>query len=89
MNGFPILGNEGDPIYSNPDELIDLFLNCTADGVAIIDMENRFIRVNHMYTVIFGYIEKEVIGKKFTEFQILKRLRILLNWSSSEKCTAM
>ncbi|WP_394140911.1 PAS domain-containing sensor histidine kinase [Cytobacillus oceanisediminis] len=69
MNGFPILGDEGDSIYSNPDELIDLFLNCTADGVAIIDMENRFIRVNHMYTVIFGYTEKEVIGKKFTEFQ--------------------
>lgn len=69
INGFPILGNDGDSIYSNPDELIDLFLNCTADGVAIIDMENRFIRVNHMYTVIFGYTEKEVIGKKFTEFQ--------------------
>ncbi|MBT2688879.1 PAS domain S-box protein [Bacillus sp. ISL-47] len=69
IKGFPILGNDGDSIYSNPDELIDLFLNCTADGVAIIDMENRFIRVNHMYTVIFGYTEKEVIGKKFTEFQ--------------------
>ncbi|MCS0790038.1 hypothetical protein NX021_18020 [Cytobacillus firmus] len=46
VNDFPILGNDGESIYSNPDELLDLFLNCNADGVAIIDMENRFIRVN-------------------------------------------
>ncbi len=69
VNDFPILGNDGESIYSNPDELLDLFLNCTADGVAIIDMENRFIRVNHMYTVIFGYTEAQVIGRKFTDFQ--------------------
>lgn len=69
VNDFPILGNDGESIYSNPDELLDLFLSCTADGVAIIDMENRFIRVNHMYTVIFGYTEAQVIGRKFTEFQ--------------------
>ncbi|GLB61083.1 PAS domain-containing sensor histidine kinase [Cytobacillus sp. NCCP-133] len=77
-SGFPILGNESDSIDSidsNPDELIDLFLNCTADGIAIIDMENRFIRVNHMYTTIFGYTEKEVIGKKFTEFQNPKEVK--------------
>jgi two-component system, sporulation sensor kinase A len=69
VNDFPILGNDGESIYSNPDVLLDLFLNCTADGVAIIDMENRFIRVNHMYTVIFGYTEAQVIGRKFTDFQ--------------------
>ncbi|UOE55831.1 PAS domain-containing sensor histidine kinase [Cytobacillus oceanisediminis] len=69
VNDFPILGNDGESIYSNPDELLDLFLNCTADGVAIIDMENRFIRVNHMYTMIFGYTEEQVIGRKFTDFQ--------------------
>jgi two-component system, sporulation sensor kinase A len=64
---FPIFGNETDKQY-NPDDLLDLFLNCTADGFAIVDMENRFIRVNSMYTQIFGYTEEDVIGRRFTEF---------------------
>lgn len=66
--GFPIFGDECDRILYNPDELIDLFLNCTADGICMVDMENRFIRVNHMYTEIFGYTEDDVIGRRFDEF---------------------
>jgi len=47
---FPIFGSGNESILYDPDELIDLFLECTADGFAILDMENRFIRINHMYT---------------------------------------
>jgi two-component system, sporulation sensor kinase A len=69
INSFPIFGKEKESssIY-NPDELIDLFLGCTADAIVIVDMENRFIRVNEMYTKIFGYTEEDIIGRRFTEF---------------------
>ncbi|WP_286230668.1 PAS domain-containing sensor histidine kinase [Neobacillus mesonae] len=66
--GFPIFGEENEASIYNPEELIDLFLNNTADGICIVDMEGRFIRVNPMYTKIFGYTEEDVLGKKFTEF---------------------
>ncbi|MBT2657549.1 PAS domain S-box protein [Bacillus sp. ISL-18] len=64
---FPIFGelNHSDTI--NPDDLIDLFLNSTADGICILNMENRFIRVNDMYTKIFGYTETELVGRSFEE----------------------
>jgi two-component system, sporulation sensor kinase A len=63
---FPIFGSE--TAAYNPDDILDLFLNCTADGFAIVDMENQFIRINSMYTEIFGYTEEDVIGRKFAEF---------------------
>ncbi|MBT2679958.1 PAS domain S-box protein [Bacillus sp. ISL-35] len=66
-NDFPIFGPDDTTIY-NPDELLSLFLDCTADGFAIIDMENRFLRINHMYTEIFGYTEEDLIGRTFHEF---------------------
>ena len=65
---FPIFGSGNESILYDPDELIDLFLECTADGFAILDMENRFIRINHMYTKIFGYTEDDLIGRIFDEF---------------------
>ncbi|MEH7073073.1 PAS domain-containing sensor histidine kinase [Neobacillus drentensis] len=65
---FPIFTNENDSVVFNPDELIDLFLDCTADGICMVDMENRFIRVNQMYTKIFGYTEDDIIGKSIYEF---------------------
>ena len=61
---FPIFTNEKESVVYNPDDLIDLFLDCTADGICMVDMENRFIRVNHVYTKIFGYTEEDVIGKR-------------------------
>jgi two-component system, sporulation sensor kinase A len=66
-NNFPIFGLDDKTIY-NPDELLSLFLDCTADGFAIVDMENRFLRINHMYTEIFGYTEEDLIGRTFHEF---------------------
>lgn len=66
LTNFPIFGNMTESL--NPDEIINLFLNCTADGITIVDMENRFIRVNHMYTKLFGYTEEDVIGRRFDEF---------------------
>jgi len=65
---FPIFTSENDSVVFNPDELIDLFLDCTADGICMVDMENRFIRVNQMYTKIFGYTEEDIIGKGIYEF---------------------
>ncbi|WP_026564639.1 PAS domain-containing sensor histidine kinase [Bacillus sp. UNC41MFS5] len=65
---FPIFTNEKDSVVYNPDDLIDLFLDCTADGICMVDMENRFIRVNHAYTKIFGYTEDDIIGKRVEEF---------------------
>ncbi|MFJ7727414.1 PAS domain S-box protein [Neobacillus sp. NPDC097160] len=65
---FPIFGKENESVVYNPDELIDLFLDCTADGICIVDMENRFIRINPMYTNIFGYTEEDVLGRTFEEF---------------------
>jgi two-component system, sporulation sensor kinase A len=66
-NSFPIFGTDDETIY-NPDELLSLFLDCTADGFAIVDMENRFLRINHKYTEIFGYSEEDLIGRTFYEF---------------------
>ena len=68
VKGFPIFGEEIETAFFDPDELIDLFLECTADGFAIVDIENRFIRVNHMYTKIFGYTEEDVIGRSYKDF---------------------
>jgi two-component system, sporulation sensor kinase A len=65
---FPIFNYEASTEQIKPDDLLDLFLNCSADGFAIVDMENRFIRVNPMYTEIFGYTEEDVLGKSFSEF---------------------
>lgn len=65
---FPIFNNQFESVTCNPDELIDLFLECTADGICIVDMENRFIRINHMYTKIFGYTDEDVLGRPFEEF---------------------
>ncbi|QOR66960.1 PAS domain S-box protein [Cytobacillus suaedae] len=78
VNSFPIFGKEkGSEIY-NPDELIDLFLKCTADAIAIVDMENRLIRINEMYTKIYGYTEEDVIGRRFEEFANPKSLRAII-----------
>jgi two-component system, sporulation sensor kinase A len=66
-NSFPLFGTEDHTNY-NPDELLDLFLGCTADGFAIVDMENRFVRINHMYTKIFGYTKEELMGRTFYDF---------------------
>ncbi|MGG3467617.1 PAS domain S-box protein [Neobacillus pocheonensis] len=68
LKSFQIFGEANESAIYNPDELIDLFLDCTADGICLVDMDNRFIRVNRMYTKIFGYTEEEIIGKRFTEF---------------------
>ncbi|MEH7332344.1 PAS domain S-box protein [Neobacillus drentensis] len=65
---FQIFGEANDSVIYNPDELIDLFLDCTVDGICLVDMDNRFIRINRMYTKIFGYTEEDIIGKRFTEF---------------------
>lgn len=65
---FPIFLQENDSVIYNPEELINLILDNTADGICIFDMENRFIRVNYMYTRIFGFTGEDVIGKSFAEF---------------------
>jgi two-component system, sporulation sensor kinase A len=67
---YPIFGNKTESLLYNPDDLIDMFLNCTADGFAIVDMEDRFVRVNHMYTKIFGFTEEDVIGKTLEELNV-------------------
>lgn len=77
--GFPIFGNEIEMDIYKPDDLIDLFLNCTADGFAIVDMDDRFIRVNHMYTKIFGFTEEDVIGKTFDELSIPDSVKKILH----------
>jgi len=64
---FPIFTKENESVVYNPDDLIDLFLDCTADGICIVDMENRFIRMNQMYTKIFGFTEDDLLGKKIDE----------------------
>lgn len=75
---FPIFGSANSSVLYNPDELIDLFLECTADGFAILDMENRFIRINHMYTRIFGYTEEDVIGRKIDELPNMELAKDIL-----------
>lgn len=65
---YPIFGRAGTADLYNPDELLDLFLKCTVDGICITNMENRFIRINQIYTKIFGYTEDDVIGRCVDEF---------------------
>lgn len=79
VKDFPIFGNDLELEYYKPDDLIDLFLNCTADGFAIVDMNDRFIRVNHMYTEIFGFTEEDVIGKTFEMLSIPDDVREIIN----------
>ncbi|WP_079507414.1 PAS domain-containing sensor histidine kinase [Mesobacillus jeotgali] len=66
-SSFPIFRAEEETVY-NPNELLSLFLDCTADGFAIVDMEDRFVRINHMYTEIFGFTEEDLLGKTFHDF---------------------
>jgi two-component system, sporulation sensor kinase A len=65
---YPVFLREYESLVYDPEELINLFLDNTADGICIVDMENRFIRVNRMFTEIFGYTEEDVIGRRFDEF---------------------
>jgi two-component system sporulation sensor kinase A len=74
---FPFFKIGRKSIFYDPDELIDLFLNCTADGFAIVDLKNRFLMVNHMYSQIFGYTEDELIGKKVDEISNPEMLALL------------
>ncbi|MGJ7912570.1 PAS domain-containing sensor histidine kinase [Neobacillus sp. LXY-1] len=67
-NGFPIFTGENGLVGYDSEELIDLFLESTADGICMVDMEDRYIRVNQMYTKIFGYTEEDIIGKRLYEF---------------------
>ncbi|HEY2420626.1 MAG TPA: PAS domain S-box protein [Neobacillus sp.] len=68
QKNFPIFENENEFVLYGCDKLIELFLECTADGFAILDTKYQFIRINHMFTKIFGYTEEEVIGRRFYEF---------------------
>lgn len=65
---YPIFGSEGAADLFNPDELMDLFLTCTADGIGIFNMDEQFIRINHLFTKIFGYTEEDVIGRSVCDF---------------------
>ncbi|OCA83292.1 PAS domain-containing sensor histidine kinase [Bacillus sp. FJAT-27225] len=67
-SSYPLFGGNKDYMVYNPDELIDLFLTNTADGFAIVGMDNRYIRVNPTYCKIFGYEEYELLGRQFNEF---------------------
>ncbi|WP_053365245.1 PAS domain-containing sensor histidine kinase [Bacillus sp. FJAT-27245] len=65
---YPIFGYKAGMMDIDSEKLADLFFTCTPDGFVILDMDNRFIRVNPMYTAIFGYEERELLGKNFDEF---------------------
>ncbi|MEH7248021.1 PAS domain S-box protein [Neobacillus niacini] len=67
---YPIFGSEDAADLFNPDEMLDLFLRCTVDAICIINMENRFIRINQIYSRIFGYTEEDVIGRRYEELPI-------------------
>ncbi|WP_043932463.1 PAS domain-containing sensor histidine kinase [Bacillus sp. EB01] len=71
----PLFGKHLDTTEYDPDKLLDLFLTSTVDGVAIVDMEGRFLRVNPMYSSIFGYSQDELLGRKYEEFSNLEKVR--------------
>ncbi|ALC91494.1 sporulation kinase [Bacillus sp. FJAT-18017] len=71
----PLFGKHLDTNEYDPDKLLDLFLNSTVDGVAIVDMEGRFLRVNPMYSSIFGYSQDELLGRKYEDFSNLGTVR--------------
>jgi two-component system, sporulation sensor kinase A len=49
------------------NEVLNLFLASSADGIAIFDTHARFRRINPVYTKIFGYTEEDVLGKHVEE----------------------
>lgn len=49
------------------NEVLDLFLASSADGIAIFDTQAHFKRINPVYTKIFGYTEEDVLGKSVEE----------------------
>ncbi|MEW9108316.1 MAG: PAS domain S-box protein [Cytobacillus gottheilii] len=49
------------------NEVLDLFLASSADGIAIFDMQDCFRRINPTFTYIFGYTEEEVLGRNIAE----------------------
>ncbi|WP_316570272.1 PAS domain S-box protein [Neobacillus sp. YIM B06451] len=65
---YPIFGKKNGMMNIDSEKLADLFFTCTPDGFIILDMDNQFVRVNPMYTAIFGYEEHELLGKNFDEF---------------------
>jgi two-component system sporulation sensor kinase A len=80
-----LFGSGNESVLYDPDELIVLFLNCTADGFAILGMDNRFIRINHMYTKVFGYTEKDVIGRRFDKVPNSDQVKKILEQVKSGK----
>ncbi|OCA85946.1 PAS domain-containing sensor histidine kinase [Bacillus sp. FJAT-27225] len=72
---YPLFGKHFDTTEYNSDKLLDLFLNSTVDGVAIVDMEGRFLRVNPKYSSIFGYSKNELLGRNYEEFSNLEKVR--------------
>jgi len=73
-----LFGGEHHYVDFDPDQLIDLFFNCTPDGFAIVDMDNRFVKVNPMYCRIFGYEEHEIIGRNLNDFIDSERVRLII-----------
>ncbi|WP_059172642.1 PAS domain S-box protein [Bacillus sp. FJAT-27445] len=70
---YQLFGNTNGSINIDSEKLADLFFTCTPDGFVIVDMDNRFIRVNPMYTAIFGYEEQELLGRKIEDFAYPER----------------
>ncbi|MCA1031235.1 PAS domain S-box protein [Bacillus timonensis] len=54
--------------------MLDSFLNCTGDGILILDANRKTVRINKAYTDVSGYTEEDVIGKSPAEWIAPKHL---------------
>ncbi|NRG44986.1 PAS domain S-box protein [Bacillus sp. CRN 9] len=65
---YPIFYDHSESKNLYPDVLMNLFVNSTTNGFAILDMNDCYTKVNKKYTELFGYYIEEIIGQKCTIF---------------------
>lgn len=64
---------------SEREKLTDNIFKNSKEGMIIMDAQTRIIYVNPAFSLIIGYSEEEVLGRKPSEFKKDKRLELLYN----------
>jgi diguanylate cyclase (GGDEF)-like protein/hemerythrin-like metal-binding protein/PAS domain S-box-containing protein len=69
------------------DQEIEGFLRVNLDMLCVTDREARFLRVNHAFEQVLGYVADELEGHLFTEFIHPEDLGTLENWNDQLRQT--
>jgi two-component system, sporulation sensor kinase A len=61
------------------NKMLDSFIDSSADGIIVLDYDNRITRVNHAFLEIFGYKKEDILFLKPTQWQNEQDSRDFLN----------